>query len=291
MTMLCFITLGAATGLLAWGVNILENPFGYAVGAQPFALGFGAVNIGALIGKLSGIEATVFLANCPQLILSFLYFTYNGVWTCMLMVEEWAGYFKERKPLRVTSRTGLQRSTYRLQLPYRYGIPLMVVSAVLHWLVSQSIFLVVINAYKYDGTPDLAAGQDRIACGYSPIAILITIVVGILVLLGGIANGFRRYPEVGIPLAGSCSAAISTACHPPAGDDRASKKAVMWGAIKESNADEEVSPFKEPYSREAGAIALKKLANPEVGHCTFTSLPVDEPIKGKLYAGLKMKRS
>ena len=98
--------------------------------------------------------------------------------------------------------------------------------AFLSWLsplscigLSQSIFLVVINAYKYDGTPDPAAGQDRIACGYSPIAILITIVVGILVLLGGIANGFRRYPQVGIPLAASCSAAISAACHPPPGDD------------------------------------------------------------------------
>lgn len=291
MTILSFITLSVASGLLAWAVNILTITSGYAVGADPFALGFGAVNTGALIGKLSGIEATVFLANCPQLILSFLYFTYNGVWTCMLMVEEWAGYFKERKPLRVTSRTGLQRSTYRLQLPYRYGIPLMVVSAVLHWLVSQSIFLVVINAYKYDGTLDPAAGQDRIACGYSPIAILITIVVGTLVVLLGLTHGFRRYPEVGIPLAGSCSAAISAACHPPAGDDRASKKAVMWGAIKESNAGEEFSPFKEPYSREVGSIALMNLNGPKVGHCTFTSLPVDEPIKGELYAGLKKRRS
>ena len=292
MTVLSFIALSVATGLLAWAVQILEeSPSVYAVGAEPFALGFGAVNTGALIRRFEGLAATVFLANCPQLILSFLYFTYNGIWTCILMVEEWDGYFKERKPLRVTSRTGLQRSTYRLQLPYRYGIPLMAVSAVLHWLVSQSIFLVVINAYKYDGTPDPAAGQDRIACGYSPIAILITIVIGILVLLGGIANGFRRYPEVGIPLAGSCSAAISAACHPPPGDDQPSKKAVMWGAIKESSADEEVSPYKAVSSREVGSMAVKKLGSPKVGHCSFTSLPVEKPIKGELYAGLRTRRS
>lgn len=282
MTILCFITLSVAAGLLIWAAHDLA-----AGGDRPFALGFGAVNTRALIGKLGSIEAMVFLANCPQLILSFLYFTYNGVWTCMLMVEEWVGYFKERKPLRVTTRSGLQRSTYRLQVPYRYGIPLMVVSAVLHWLVSQSIFLVVLNAYKYDGTPDQTGARDRIGCGYSPIAILITIIVGTLVLLAGLANGFRRYPEVGIPLAGSCSTAISAACHPPPGDDRPSKKAVMWGAIKESNADEEVSPFKAPYSRERCYSTSKQRDGVKVGHCTFTSLPVDEPFKGELYAGLK----
>ena len=65
----------------------------------------------------------------------------------------------------------------------------------------------------------------------------------------------------------------------------------MWGAIKGSNADEEIFSFKASETREAGAIVSKKLDGAKVGHCTFTSLPVNEPIKGELYAGLRMRRS
>lgn len=58
------------------------------------------------------------------------------------------GYYLRKKPLRVTAPQGQQRSTYYLHLPYRYSVPLIVTSALLHWLVSQSIFLVRIDEYK-----------------------------------------------------------------------------------------------------------------------------------------------
>lgn len=107
------------------------------LGVNPFSLGFGDLNSTAVLeGIIPSIVSAVLVANSPQFLLSFLYFAYNSLWTYMLLTDEWASYARRRKPLRVTSPTGIQRSTYRLQLLYRYGIPLMLMSGLLHWLVS-----------------------------------------------------------------------------------------------------------------------------------------------------------
>lgn len=91
-------------------------------------LGYGAVNTESLVAwnfpATTGLHLTVLIANSPQALLSFLFLTYNGLFTCMLLADEWSGHAKERKTLRVTSPIGQQRSTYRLQLPYKYSIPL-----------------------------------------------------------------------------------------------------------------------------------------------------------------------
>lgn len=42
-----------------------------------------------------------------------------------------------RKGLRVTQPHGYQRSSYFLQLPYRWSLPLIVISGTLHWLLSR----------------------------------------------------------------------------------------------------------------------------------------------------------
>lgn len=55
----------------------------------------------------------------------------------MLLADEWS------KGHRVTSPSSKQRSTYRLQLPYRYGVPLLIKSAFLHRLLSQSFYVVI----------------------------------------------------------------------------------------------------------------------------------------------------
>lgn len=228
-----------------------------------YSLGFGTVTAQSVISmNLSGdwgLMATVLISNSPQVLLSFLYLTYNGLFTCMLLAEEWSGYAHRRKTLRVTSAKGSQRSTYWLQLPYRYSIPLLVLSGSLHWLVSQSIFLARVTVIDETGVedPDLSVST----CGYSNIAIIFLIIFASITVLLGLASGFRRY-EAGMPLVGSCSAAISAACHPPEGDTNASGKPLMWGCVDR---------------REAGD------GDEVIGHCSFTSLEVHRPIKGQLY--------
>ena len=204
---------------------------------------------------MTGLHVCILIANSPQVLLSFLFLTYNGLFTCMLLGHEWSGYAHVRKPLRVTSPAGSQRSTYRLQLPYKYGIPLLVLSGTLHWLVSQSIFLASIEWYDNITTPIVGNNSNTSTLGYSCIAIITVIALGGIVVIIGILHGFRRY-KPGIPLAASCSAAISAACHRPNEDVDAPYKPVMWGAIKSKN---------------------------PIGHCCFTSFEVTKPVKGQKY--------
>lgn len=174
-----------------------------------------------------GTMRPILLANTPQLLISIAYFSYNGLLTSMLSAAEYSSYGVERKPLRVTNPIGLQRSTYWLSVPFRYSIPLLIAFAILHWLVSQSIFYVfVIGPKTIDGDPTSLAST----CGYSPIAIIFAIGVGTLMVLTLPALGLRRFKSK-MPVAGSSSLVISAACHPPRADRGAACERVMWGKI------------------------------------------------------------
>ena len=104
------------------------------------------------------------------MIISFLYFALNALLTCMLVAEEWNGYAKDRKALRVSHPKGIQRSTYFISMPFKFGIPLMGATTTLHWLVSQSTFLVSTTALYPSNTED--ASQSFSVVGYSTVASL-----------------------------------------------------------------------------------------------------------------------
>lgn len=88
------------------------------------------------------------MANTPQLILSFCYFALNSFLTRIQVEEEWNSYSRSYKPLRVSHPKGEQTSHYRLQLPYKYSIPLIGMSILLHWILSNAIFLTIIEGGK-----------------------------------------------------------------------------------------------------------------------------------------------
>jgi hypothetical protein len=140
----------------------------------------------------------------------------------MFVAAEWMSFSIKRQPLRVTKPEGEQISTYWLQLPYPYSLTILVVMVLLHWLVSKSVFLASINFYRDDEALD---GPDTkvTGCGYSCVAIIFAIALGLLLLAMLIGTGFRRYPG-GIPLVSTCSAAISAGCHPPPEDSDAALK-------------------------------------------------------------------
>ena len=98
--------------------------------------------------------------------------------------------------------------------------------------------------------------EDTIStCEYFIIAIITVITVGSVMMIDEIVNGFRVY-DAGMPLAGSCSAVISAACHPMQQNENMSVLPVKWGAEKT------VGP---------------------IGHCSFSSFEVDMPIAGERY--------
>ena len=202
--------------------------------------GFGAVSMNSLINITVGISltGTILVTNMPQMLLSVNYFLYNSLYTGMLLTAETNSYAVQRKALRVSNPQGAQRSTYYLQLPYRYAIPLMIIFGALHWAFSQSVFFVQINVFDVGEQP-LSTVQ---ACGWSAPALATAIVLGYLASLALWAIGKRKY-HTGMPIMTSCSLAISAACHAPPGDESAALKKVMYGATWRSADGTEYAGF------------------------------------------------
>lgn len=229
LTILCLLIVAGFFGLSM--INILSQGI-----ALP-QLGFGRVVPAAIISSWAisnlrsadqQIVASILIANLPQLVLSGLYLSINGLLTNMWMAAEWSDFAHERKYLRVSTPKGAQRSTHFLSLPYRIALPLMVSLGLLHWLVSQSIFLAV--AANYDTKGNLIDATSIASCGFSPSAMIAVLIAGAAVVGATVWIG-RRKLDPTMPLVGSCSATISAACYRPEWDVDAATKAVQYGVV------------------------------------------------------------
>ncbi|KAF2969729.1 hypothetical protein GQX73_g3813 [Xylaria multiplex] len=163
---------------------------------------------------LTGILA----ANSPQLLLSASYLAYNNLFTRLQMAQEWAMYGRDYYPLRVTDPQGMQRSTYRLQLPYKYSLPLIALSAFLHFLISNTLYVIVsLGGYLRVGHPhdfdQPGLPEDTaVRLGYSPISLLVVPIVATILITIPIILSFKKLPANMI-IVGSNSLSISAACH------------------------------------------------------------------------------
>jgi len=127
---------------------------------------------------------------------------------------------------------GKQRDKYFLQLPFRYGVPLLMGFSLMYWFVGQSLFLVAIKFYETgpDGSPLYRPGDTVINSGWSPLGITLVVMVGILMLcVLGIVS--QRTLPTAMPVVASCSMAIAAACDPSAGEmeEWLWEKEVQWG--------------------------------------------------------------
>jgi hypothetical protein len=231
------------------------------------SLGFGVVNSNMLFNGgneqgSGGLASSVLFVNMPQVALSFVYLSSNAFVTCMLLADEYSRYEVHRRPLRVTTPVGKQRATYWLQLPYTYGLPLIATSATLHWLISQSLFLVRVETYS-EGKPyesSMESGNSSSAVGLSPAPMLVVVILGTCITVIAIGMGFRKLKGHAMPVAASCSFALATASHRPVGDVDAAVLPVKWGEATE-------------------------MGNADVGHCCFTSQEIVSVVPGRKYAG------
>ena len=119
---------------------------------------------------------SVAFSNVWQFVISLLYLAYNAVLTAMLVGDEWDRFGKIRKPLRVTTPQGLQRSSYFVSVPLKFGLPVLSIFGVLHYTVSQSVFVVYITRFFSNGTEDIA--HRSATSGYSCIAIITCLCYG-----------------------------------------------------------------------------------------------------------------
>lgn len=214
------------------------------------------------ITMAKGINTLVsnIIANIPQLPLSVAYILYNRIITNMAIHREWASFgpHSEPKALRTSRPVGEQRSTYWLQLPYRFAVPLMGVSATLHYLTSQSLFYADLRIYNY---PTLPGTKDISGLGYSMGALVGLAVCALVLVIAAVALGTLKVKTGGIPNARFCSAAISAACHQSGRDIKAHEKKLRWGSVAGGSSD----------------------AAEDVGHCCFTSGDTTSLQGGKRY--------
>lgn len=183
----------------------------------------------------------VVLPNVPQVVLSISYLQFNSVITKLSIAKEWALMSTDYKPLRVTEPKGEQVSTFRLQLPYSWGIPCIMTGILIHWLVSNACYVFIADGGEFqhiikfrkladlitigfygseNGSPTM---QDNklglsdygfVALGYSTTGIMISIIVFAVILCIPLVLAFRKLPGKGT-IVGSNSLAIAAACHAP----------------------------------------------------------------------------
>lgn len=204
----------------------------------------------------AGILLNAWIANVPQLLLSVIYLSFNALYTSISLAQEWNGFASKRKGLRVTRPSGEQRGTYFLQLPYRWGLPLTLMGGILHWLISQSFFLVRVDVRDSNG--ELNTNESISTCGISGSSLLTLTVVGTMLFGFTCFISWLKFDQH-LPFAVSCSAVISAACHPPTDDNEAHLKKVQWGVTQ-------------------------ALYDDGVRHCSFTSEVVTQPVVGSRYA-------
>ncbi|KAH9206756.1 hypothetical protein DL95DRAFT_396674 [Leptodontidium sp. 2 PMI_412] len=264
---LCILAISITGKLLAYGNEAFLGSSGDY--DSPYSIGFGTYSEYAILNIFSSgqsnltaedfdsnttLIALVALANLPQVIVSCLYFAYNTIYTSMVSADEWSRFTVNRKALRTTEPRGEQRSTYWLSLPWTYALPLAVASSILHWLISQSLFISRTEILDTYGEPEPLSYMN---VGYNPLAILIALLFGVMMVLAMILNGFRKLTD-GSVLVGNNSLAISAACQREK-DEGAEKRKVMWGAVRHEAED----------------------GTP--GHCCFSSEHVEKPRIGDKY--------
>jgi hypothetical protein len=226
---------------------------------QPVPLGLWGTASSATLGigmstfDTKGTLYNAWLANAPQLLLSMCYLTFNGLCTNMALSYEWNQFAVHRKGLRVTKPEGEQRSTYFLQIPFKWGLPLTGVSCLLHWLMSQSMFFVRIDVQSREGMSIVE--RSRNACGFSRLSLMVLVMAIALLIFVVTSFALIRLRER-IPFAAACSLVVSAACHPSPEEVDPAIKPVKWGVLEIAG----------------------------IQHCTFSSEAVIKPKPGQIYS-------
>ncbi|KAF2183683.1 hypothetical protein K469DRAFT_710481 [Zopfia rhizophila CBS 207.26] len=230
-----FIALAIVAVLHAWGLTWLRKNDYNLDFTSLWSLGLGTVSQYTMVispnDLRDGPDLAKFavLANLPQVVLALIYFTYSTILTTMFIAADWSRFAFRPQTLMVSnSINDRQRGMWALGTPWPYAIILITMQVLLHWLVSQSLFVAQVFRMELDTTP--YPEPVILNCGYSPIAIMCSMIVAGVMLLGVGTLMFRKFPDGAPPVASTNSAAISAACHSNEIDDAAAFKPLRWGA-------------------------------------------------------------
>ncbi|KAF1357528.1 hypothetical protein EJ07DRAFT_167456 [Lizonia empirigonia] len=231
------LTLHSVLGLLAIVIGFISQANGEP--GSPWSWGTSSAGVLSFAMDNNSARATFYnawLANTPQVLLSFCYMNLNSFCTAIASAQEWnnLGPSGTRKGLR--------------------HLPLLAVNTTLHWLLSQTFFLVRIDQYNASGIMDPVS--SRSACGVSSLSFVtfLTLFLGLCIAIRTVTS---KKLATSLPPATANSLVISAACH-PLGEVEPHLKTVQWGVVK--------GEMVEGY-----------------GHCSISSEPVTGPQEGEVY--------
>lgn len=211
----------SALGVLAFGMFEFMNAGGtmsWSDRYKRFGLGTidPATSIVLNVASTQNGDATTFpvqiiIANCPQLWLSVGYLLWNNQITRIWMEREWRSFYGHRQKPRVSypldGHPDGVKATRWLQLPYWLTFILMALNTVLHWLVSQTLFVVEILANSQKAA--------NFYLNFSPLAIFSIGLASTILVLG--MTIFYFFPiKTWMPLmAGSLRIVLESCLHLP----------------------------------------------------------------------------
>jgi len=211
-------------------------------------------------------------SNAPQLALAFAYYLWNTQAIVMITAREYnlfatstnepdqTVFQTPKHSLRMTyARKGTeQRNSHYFAIPLRYWIPMTALWTLMQWLASQTIFFARLDLLSHWLKPtEFSISQ----VGYSLLGMICFVAVSLVVFLFGAVLSCKNISNR-MPLAATCSAAISAACHPKSPDLKHFEKKIHWGVERREN----TSP------------------PDELERCTFTSLEARYPTCDQRYA-------
>jgi hypothetical protein len=198
-----------------------------------FFSNFGKVNTDLLdLGggtKQASIMEITAGANLPQFILAIMWLLYRDIFISMAYAHDWAMYEHGPQRLMVSAPRGEQRGIWFLGHPWKGATILLLFQILVHFLLSQSIFAVRIEAYDQNGDPDPTHLVSNI--GYSPVAMLVSMLVCVFLVVV-LFNSGRMHMPSSSPIVGTCTAAISAACHPTREMHGMANEYLRWGEVR-----------------------------------------------------------
>ncbi|KAJ5170164.1 uncharacterized protein N7500_002947 [Penicillium coprophilum] len=171
---------------------------------------------------------------CPQRRLSW----FKAV-SRKLVGDQWVRFLHPdgKKSLRVSTPTGMQRSSYVLSLPLTYSIALIIAMIILHWLVSESLFVVQTIGFDTNGKLLDSSSFSGSVVGYSLLPIVLATIWGGVMVIGLLVNSFARNHQ-DVPQEflkwGSSSAHIESLCSRPDEDYDAHLFPLSIGVVSDS---------------------------------------------------------
>ena len=205
--------------------------------------GLGQTRTHSLIGgvfrdDVFGVDIVrhVLFANVFQLLISFFYLISNNILTCQLAAAEFVAFLRHKDSLRVSApKNLLHHSSHFLSLPWDYAVPQLVMFTLLHWLVSQSVFLVQTTGFGAGPNAPRLPGADASRIGWSPSGIVGTTMCGVVLVVGLVLNSFRRFSGVprDVPRMATESSALAACCQRLPDDDDAFLYPVTLGIVSE----------------------------------------------------------